>query len=278
MINLKKILKKPSLTYGLTGISPREFRTLSQKFDRIITSKREGNAGAEKELETAAEKLFFVLFYYTVHPTYTMIRALFGYSPRSAKTKIQQMTPAVEVVLHKHLHPAKHRVSTFRKLYSEFAIPKNIFTLGIPKWWKKKAEAEPAELTNEQEFVIPPTIPAPAPTKAPEPAAGIPTPAEKIHHAESLFGEKSDDHKEPVQPSNIEKSFDDQKQPLEKKESFDALLAAKMIETTKEEEREARIRELVNKEVVSQMESAKVSAAEKVKKTLQSKPALSAPP
>jgi hypothetical protein len=77
VLNLTKILNSPRLLKALTGITKQEFEILLSVFTRILieiaTSKprqRAFGGGNKSFLETPAHKLFYILFYIKVYPTY----------------------------------------------------------------------------------------------------------------------------------------------------------------------------------------------------------------
>lgn len=266
MLNLKKVLKKQSLTYALTGLSPRKFRILSKKFDSIIASKKSGDTDAEKQLETAAERLFFVLFYYTVHPTQNLMRTLFGYGGRNIKSKIEEMTPAAEAALHKKLNLPKHRVKTLKDFYSEFSVPRNVFTLGIP--------AEERHKINAKDSVTEP------PVQSAEPAE----PQKNILRSEAVQPGKASPVPERIdsvtapEVSKSEELPNFHEQVLAEREAEKTAEKKRAEEEKKAEEQAARIQELIEKEVASRVESLKNSISEHPTAPLPPSPSFAPPP
>ena len=72
---------------ALTGLSSEEFSKLSESFEETLEKnqeakkteqKRASGGGAKHTLKTGMDKLFFILLYLKVYPTYDVIAAMFG--------------------------------------------------------------------------------------------------------------------------------------------------------------------------------------------------------
>ncbi len=76
MLNIRRALKSDRIMKSLTGLTGSEFSRLVPVYKEILTAsavekerERAPGAGVKHTLETAEEKLFYILFYVKCYPT-----------------------------------------------------------------------------------------------------------------------------------------------------------------------------------------------------------------
>jgi hypothetical protein len=100
------LLKHPEIFQYAIGITFAQFEELLPKFQRSLrqAEKRRAYAkprlrdiggGRKATLKNDFEKLFFILFYYKVYPTFRFAQALFGFDKRNIQLWVQFLTPVL---------------------------------------------------------------------------------------------------------------------------------------------------------------------------------------
>lgn len=105
-------IKNDRISSSLIGMKIEEFKELSRLLEEEIIEKKEieykegkrkrkAGGGAKGNLETADQKLFFVLYYMKNYPTYDVLGYLFDMDGGNACSHIQLLTPLVSRVLNR---------------------------------------------------------------------------------------------------------------------------------------------------------------------------------
>lgn len=105
-------IKNNRVSSSLIGMKIEEFKELSILFEKEIIEekeiaykegrrKRKAGGGEKGNLETADQKLFFVLYYMKNYPTYDVLGYLFDMDGGNACSHIQLLTPLVSKVLNR---------------------------------------------------------------------------------------------------------------------------------------------------------------------------------
>lgn len=103
-------IKNDRVSSSLIGMKIEEFKELAKSFEKEIIEEREraykegerkrkAGGGAKGNLETAEQKLFFVLYYMKNYPSYDVLGYLFDMDGGNACSHIQILTPLVSKVL-----------------------------------------------------------------------------------------------------------------------------------------------------------------------------------
>ena len=126
---------------ALTGLSKSEFVKLSVPFSEIFQElkqkryeenieffKRKPGNGAKGKLETIDEKLFFILYYLKVYPSYDVLGFPFGMKGKNAHKNVVKLLKVLEATLRKLEVLPKREFKTeaefksFMKKYKEIII------------------------------------------------------------------------------------------------------------------------------------------------------------
>ena len=134
MLNINRILKSNRQTRALIGLNKSEFLLLAETFNNILYIERSKKqrvrkigGGRKSILRSSAIKLFFILFYLKVYPTYDLASAIFGLDRSRICRWVKFLLPLVEKALNINCTLPKRRINSFEELFNEFPVTKDIF-------------------------------------------------------------------------------------------------------------------------------------------------------
>lgn len=145
MMDLEKVLKNPRLMLALTGLSTEEFNTLLPTFTVTLTkkmkSRHQNNPGKQRKfgggrkgfVKTAAEKLFFVLFYYKCYPTYDVATFLYGCHRSNACRRQHFLSGILESTLGRNMVLPKRQLRSVEDFLKAFPEAKEVFIDGTER-------------------------------------------------------------------------------------------------------------------------------------------------
>ena len=121
MLNYAKVAKVPTMLRALTGLTPAGFADLLAAFTTVANAAQQAAAqprpslrqralggGRKAKLETSADKLLFILFYFRIYPTQVALGFFFGLSQAQANEWIGRLTPLLAAALDAEQHlPAR---------------------------------------------------------------------------------------------------------------------------------------------------------------------------
>jgi hypothetical protein len=139
-MNIEIALKNNRLTKSLTGMSIREFEILSIVFEQVLyehfaNKKRERIVGGGRKgaLINAKEKLFFILFYLKVYPTFDLAGFVFGADRSRPFEWVKQFLPILEKALGRSIEMPKRKISTLEEFYEICPEAKDLFIDGTER-------------------------------------------------------------------------------------------------------------------------------------------------
>src|SRR5687767_3021668 len=98
MLNINRALKDERLLRAIIGMGKKEFSELLTKFIPLAkriqykrNRKRQPGAGRRHSLETAGQKLFYILFYMKCYPTYDVASLVFDVDRSQSKRWVDQL-------------------------------------------------------------------------------------------------------------------------------------------------------------------------------------------
>lgn len=126
-MNLDYLTKHPELFPSVIGITRTQFRSLLYRFSfalhtaedvRAYSKKRlrKPGGGRKPVLATDAAKLFFILFYYKVYPTFRLAQAIFGLDKRNVLSWKIFLEGVLVSALGRQLDLPKRRINTMHGL------------------------------------------------------------------------------------------------------------------------------------------------------------------
>lgn len=135
-------LKSDRSMKALTGVSVKELEELvpifeavllEQKSKRAQPRKRKLGSGPKGVLPTAKAKLFFILFYLKVYPTFDLAGVFFGVDRSRPCRWVQTFLPVLEKVLGRECVLPKRRISSMQEFVQHFGHLKDIFIDGTER-------------------------------------------------------------------------------------------------------------------------------------------------
>lgn len=145
MMSVEKVLKRDRLCRALTGLVPQEFRDLLAAFatalvraamDRYLADasrKRKPGAGRKPFAQTVEEKLFFILFYHKVYPTFEVLSFLYDRDRGNVWHAYDHLAPVLESALGKKLALPKRQMRSIEEFFEAFPEAKEVFLDGTER-------------------------------------------------------------------------------------------------------------------------------------------------
>jgi len=148
MISLAKALSSDRLMRAVSGLTPSQFRSLAGAFktnlahfyrtERDIISTR----GRKGILKTHEEKMFYILFYYKVYPTFDLASLLFNADRSICCRWAHWYSKALELTLGEKLLLPARRASDLKELLSSMPELKEIFIDGTDRPVRRPKNSE----------------------------------------------------------------------------------------------------------------------------------------
>lgn len=135
MLNLQRALKSDRLLRALTGLNQKAFAELKLTFAEVLANtevprrnpaprQRATGAGRKPTLATVEAKLFFILFYFKVYPTFDLAGDLAGFlfdlDRSQANRWMHRLQPILEAVLGEKLALPKRKVTSLEEFVEAF--------------------------------------------------------------------------------------------------------------------------------------------------------------
>lgn len=139
MININRAMQSNRILKSLTGLNIQKFQELLPHFDQILieTSKqkvqnnknrvRAEGGGAKHTLDSTEEKLFYILFYLKVYPTFDVAGFIFNVNRSQACRWMHKLLPLIEKALDRKFVLPKRKIETVEEFLKLFPDTKDIF-------------------------------------------------------------------------------------------------------------------------------------------------------
>jgi hypothetical protein len=139
-MNIQRALKNNRLCKALTGMTPSEINNLLITFDEIllILSKskkriRKAGGGRKGVLKSNIHKLFYILFYLKIYPTFDLSGFIFDVDRSKTHRWTKKLFPILEKTLGRNLVLPKRKITTTEELLEYFPEAKEIFIDGTER-------------------------------------------------------------------------------------------------------------------------------------------------
>ncbi|SFV60364.1 hypothetical protein MNB_SM-7-745 [hydrothermal vent metagenome] len=138
MINISRAMKSNRVLKSLTGLNIEKFQELTTYFELLLNeefakqskSKKRQRAiggGRRHTLQTAQEKLFFILFYVKVYPTFDMAGFIFNVNRSQTNRWTHTLLPLLEKALERRVVLPKRQIQSMEEFMKLFPEVKDIF-------------------------------------------------------------------------------------------------------------------------------------------------------
>lgn len=148
-MDIARAYKSDRTLKSLTGLSKKEFDALVLQFACLIREffakkkrRRAIGGGRIGALNGAKEKLFFILFYLKVYPTYDLAGFFFGTDRCQPCRWVKHLLPILEKVLDRNFVLPKRKISTVEEFLNHFPEVKDIFIDGTERYRQRSRSSK----------------------------------------------------------------------------------------------------------------------------------------
>jgi len=138
MINISRAKKSNRVLKSLTGLSIEKFQELTTYFEVLLAeesakkskSKKRQRAvggGNKHTLQRAEEKLFYILFYVKVYPTFDMAGFIFNVNRSQTNRWMHKLLPLLEKALDRRVVLPKRQIQSMEEFIKLFQDVQDIF-------------------------------------------------------------------------------------------------------------------------------------------------------
>ena len=158
MINISKALKDNRLLKSLTGLSIEKFKELVPYFETILNEEngkrikndknrqRKEGGGSKPTLENTEAKLFYILFYVKVYPTFDLAGFIFDVNRSQTNRWMHQLLPMLEKALDRRVVLPKRKIENVEAFIKSFPEIKDLFIDGTERRVERSSEYKKQKL------------------------------------------------------------------------------------------------------------------------------------
>jgi hypothetical protein len=139
MINIQRAMKSNRVLKSLTGLNIEKFKELAKYFEIILIEEvakkrksvknriRAEGGGNKHTLATAEDKLFYILFYTKVYPTFDMAGFIFDVNRSQSNRWMHSLLPLLEKALDRRVVLPKRQIKDMQEFMNLFPEVQDIF-------------------------------------------------------------------------------------------------------------------------------------------------------
>lgn len=154
MINIAKALKSNRLIKSLTGLTKEKFEELAIYFDTILKEEqakkyknnqnrqRRPGGGSKGKLQNSKEKLFYILFYVKVYPTFDVAGFIFDVDRAQTNRWVHKYLPILEKALGRRVVLPERKIESVEAFMKEFPNVKDIFIDGTERRVQRSSDTK----------------------------------------------------------------------------------------------------------------------------------------
>ncbi len=144
-MSIEKVLKRDRLCRALTGLTPQEFMNLlavfaaalahaaTEKYLTDSSRRRKPGAGRKPFATTVEDKLFFILLYYRIYPTFEVLSFLYDRDRGNVWHAYDHLSPVMESTLGKKLALPTRKITSVKEFFEAFPEAKEVFLDGTER-------------------------------------------------------------------------------------------------------------------------------------------------
>lgn len=139
-MDIEKVLKNPRLIQAVLGVSKREFESLVPVFENVLEQdkntkkrKRKIGGGSNGRIKQPIKKLFFILWYIKVYPTFDVAAYVFASSKSRTHHWAHSILPLLEKTLKRKIVLPQRQVTTPEEFLSLFPFTKEVMLDGVER-------------------------------------------------------------------------------------------------------------------------------------------------
>jgi len=158
MININKALKNNRILKSLTGLSIEKFKELVPYFETILNEEngkrisndknrqRKAGGGSKATLENSEAKLFYILFYIKVYPTFDVAGFIFDVNRSQTNRWMHQLLPILEKALERRVVLPKRKIENVTEFMRLFPEVKDLFIDGTERRVERSSDSKQQRL------------------------------------------------------------------------------------------------------------------------------------
>ena len=138
MININRAMKSNRVLKSLTGLSIEKFKELASYFEVLLAEEsakksksvkrqRAVGGGNKHTLDTAEEKLFYILFYIKTYPTFDMAGFIFNVNRSQTNRWMHALLPLLEKALDRRVVLPKRQIQSMEEFMQLFPDVQDVF-------------------------------------------------------------------------------------------------------------------------------------------------------
>jgi len=152
MINITKALRNNRVLKSLTGLSRKKFKELVPYFETILNEEngkrikndknrqRKTGGGTKHTLESIEEKLFYILFYVKVYPTFDVAGFFFDVDRSQTNRWTHKLLPILEKALDRKMVLPKRKMDNVEAFIKLFSDVKDVFIDGTERQVERSSD------------------------------------------------------------------------------------------------------------------------------------------
>jgi hypothetical protein len=142
MLDLQRVLNQDRLLRAMTGLNRQAFEALVPSFEkeyeqslkaRDRVRQRRLGGGAKAKLETATEKLFYILFYFKCYPTFDVAGVIFDLDRSQTHRWMHRLQPILEAALGKEMVLPLRKLRSIEEFIEQFPEVKEVIIDGTER-------------------------------------------------------------------------------------------------------------------------------------------------
>jgi hypothetical protein len=140
LMNIDKVLNNKRLTKAVLGVSKKTFDELLITFNQILREeaeskqrKRAYGGGSNGNIKDPRKKLFYILWYLKVYPTFDVAAYVFASSKSRTQAWTHKILPILEKTLGRKLVLPKRRISSVEEFLTLFPETKEVMLDGVER-------------------------------------------------------------------------------------------------------------------------------------------------
>ena len=139
-MDIDTVLKNPRLVHAILGVSATEFASLLVTFTQIWKEnaenkkrKRAVGGGRIGRIKPPRNKLFFILWYAKVYPTFDVAAYVFCSSKTKTHIWVHNILPLLEKTLKRKIVFPKRKISTLEEFFAVFPGVREVMLDGVER-------------------------------------------------------------------------------------------------------------------------------------------------
>lgn len=139
-MDIDSVLNNSRLCHAVIGVSRREFESLLIAFTQVVRQDAENKkrqrafgGGSKGNIKSPQKKLFFILWYLKVYPTFDVAAYVFASSKSRTHGWAHTILPLLEKALGRKVVLPKRRISTTEEFFQAFPGTKEVMLDGVER-------------------------------------------------------------------------------------------------------------------------------------------------